>query len=179
MAEETSGVKKLLESKMSEANAKIDDLNGMVDKNERKLDQFIIEVEKKIEIAHQKSSQLTEPVQSLSTGSDVWQGPSSYASVAAGKSLSLAGAGQPRSKEDSYWLCRRSLRLMPLGEGDAKEEVRNFISDLLKQDDLFVSSLGDFSVRRIPFGPRSKNRNEAVVVFYLKDKLNYLRSLPS
>ena len=55
MAEETPGVRRLLEGEMRKANAKIDGLSEIVNANERNLDDFILEVGKRFEGTYQES----------------------------------------------------------------------------------------------------------------------------
>ena len=159
MTQETAGVKEVLERKMGEANVKIDELSVRVSHNEQKLERFMAEVGKRLGDGDIGQLPHSEAAIGQSSGSF------SYAAVAAGASRPVRSPRPTLSKEDHYWNCRRSLRLMPIRAGDDREEVEHFISQYLEQDSLFIRSLGDFTVQRIPFGPKSRNKNEAVVRF--------------
>ena len=68
-----------------------------------------------------------------------------------------------------YWACRKALRVQPLGEGDGVAAVKNYIWDFLGQDEQFIDDLGPMHVQRIPSGPGSRIKKEAVVTFETVD----------
>ena len=87
----------------------------------------------------------------------------------AGSARQTVGSGPPTSasteREERYWLCRRSLRVWPIIGGDLRKSVGDFLKGRLKLDSSFMVTMGDLSVKRVPFTERSKVKNEAVVVF--------------
>ena len=48
---------------------------------------------------------------------------------------------------------------------DLKAGLRDFLREKLKLDTAFLSDMGSVSIKRVAFGPRSKIKNEAIVVF--------------
>ena len=98
------------------------------------------------------------------------EGGRSYASAVVGPGgravvTSLLPRRSGKSKEEDYWCCRKALRLHPVGQGDDCESVKAFLTTHLLLDSDFMSNLGPFTVKRIPSGPGSKVRDEAVVTF--------------
>ena len=88
-----------------------------------------------------------------------------------GPSMSYAAcAGMPArpvrmSKEDVYWQCRRSLRIWPIGDGDVRKGLRDFLKDRFRLSSSFLSDMGEISVERITARPRSKIVGEVVAIF--------------
>ena len=70
-----------------------------------------------------------------------------------------------RREEEIYWDCRRALRLRPVRDGEDKEAVAEFMTEHLRLDTKTMTSIGDFSVLRVPHGPAAKIKNEAVVTY--------------
>ena len=64
-----------------------------------------------------------------------------------------------------YWACRRALRIRPVGSGEDKEEALKFMRDHLKLDESFLRCVSDLQVERIPYGPKSKIRDEMLIRF--------------
>ena len=97
----------------------------------------------------------------------------SYAAAAAAGGLgSPASSKLPKAwlspekeKEMDYWQCRNSLRICPIGQGDTKEKVKEYLQTHLKLSPLFMESVGSFSVSRVTFGPAAKIQGEVIVVF--------------
>ena len=91
----------------------------------------------------------------------------SYAEVLLGKpGREISG----KTREESYWYCRRSLRLRPVPKGtDDVRAVHDYMSTELKLDSEFMDSVGPVSVQRIPSGPGAKIRNEVMVTYQSVD----------
>ena len=53
----------------------------------------------------------------------------------------------------------------PIIGGDLRKSVGDFLKGRLKLDSSFMVTMGDLSVKRVPFTERSKVKNEAIVVF--------------
>ena len=70
-------------------------------------------------------------------------------------------------REESYWRCRRSLRLRPVinDGGTDLEAVEFFLEEHLKLDRSFTRDVGPIAIRRVPSGPGSKIKNEVIVTF--------------
>ena len=77
--------------------------------------------------------------------------------------------GRPPSfnerKEENYWSRRKTLRLRPTCDEDAHEAAVRFMTNDLKLDSGFIRSLGNFHAERVPFGPKSRYKNELLVRF--------------
>ena len=75
----------------------------------------------------------------------------------------------PLSKESQikkdYWRARNALRLRPIPPGDDHAGVMNFLTEYLRLEAEVVTSLGQLKIERIPFGPKSKQKNEVLVRF--------------
>ena len=66
---------------------------------------------------------------------------------------------------ESYWRCRKSLRLWPIAGPDLQRDVESFLGSMLGFDpDYIKNNIGHFSVRRV-VEPRSKIQQEVVVEF--------------
>ena len=73
---------------------------------------------------------------------------------------------RPANKEEErYWICRKSLRLRPLGRGNDQAAVTDYMKEHLKIDSTTIETIGSFTVQRIPVGPGSKIKDEAIVTF--------------
>ena len=63
---------------------------------------------------------------------------------------------------------RRSLRIWPIDGGpggDIKKAVGGFLKNKLKLEGSFLSTIGEISVKTVPFTSRSKVKHEAIVAF--------------
>ena len=70
------------------------------------------------------------------------------------------------TKEDIYWMCRKSLRIWPV-PGKTNEDISKalgvYMRDRLKISSKFLSEMGELSVKRIASnGPRIKDEITAV-----------------
>ena len=156
----------------------IGDLGSRVERAEMRLDNFSEEVHKIID------TRLAELNTHLSDGGGANSGDGSppagrlgkpgesttYASALVGGLIGggskLARARKPgKSKEDDYWHCRRALRLRPIAPGNDRQAVEEFLVDTLGLGNGFITDMGPINVRRVPFGPGAKVKNEAVVIF--------------
>ena len=146
----------------------IGDLGERMEKTERRMDGLVEEVHSIVDqklarvVEFGKSSSALDPVVSKETGG---REPNSYA-------LAVMSGGKPtlkrtekKSDEEWYWECRRSLRMRPILAGNDKEEVDNYMRQYLGLSSAQIDSLGPYSVRRVPFGPSAKIKNEVVVTY--------------
>ena len=96
----------------------------------------------------------------------------SYAN-AVSRDTSTSTIQQTKSKqdrqEDKYWECRRALRLRPIGPGDPHKGVITFMTDHLGLSPTFMESVGQFTVKRVPFGPQARVQQEVVVHYNFTD----------
>ena len=104
--------------------------------------------------------------------------PSSYASAlgscpsATGPAASFRTAASSFAVESTlekrnrhYWKARKTLRLRPIADGNETELVKQFMKTHLKLDLSTVERLGPLVVTRVPFGPKSKFKEECMVLF--------------
>lgn len=105
-------------------------------------------------------------------------GQQSYADVAGTMARGSEGVtcARPRTtispekrKEESYWNCRKALRLRPIPAGDAVVEVKKFMTEQLGLGSHFMDSVGPFSVQRVPYGPAAKIKQEVIVSYLSTD----------
>lgn len=68
-------------------------------------------------------------------------------------------------RENAYWACQRSLRIRPVGEGENVEAATKFMAEFLKLDDSFLNCITGLRAERIPFGPKTRYRNEMLLSF--------------
>ena len=93
---------------------------------------------------------------------------------------SITGEGPSGSrKEQSYNRCRRSLRLRPIGQGSEAELVKEFMRTYLRIDDAGIERLGAFTVERVPYGPKTRHKDEAIVHFSTVEARDVVRSSAS
>ena len=52
-----------------------------------------------------------------------------------------------------------------MGDGEDHPEVNSFLRDVLKLDESFLRCVGELKLERIPYGPKSKYKNEMLVRF--------------
>ena len=166
---------------IDKAMASIGDLSIRISATEKRLDDVVVTVEILVEKKVEESLRKISPMdrgphadgdfpclpasagsltngQTLSSSSSI----SSYATAASGFS---AGTTAAERKERDFWICRRALRLRPIEAGPEKEMAVKFMEDYLKLDKNTIQSLGDFRVERVPFGPKSRQKNEMLVSF--------------
>ena len=90
----------------------------------------------------------------------------SYASVAGRPS---AGIPQQQSQSDRqelrYWECRRAIRIRPVAGGNEREALIDYLKTYLLLDESFIGNMGCTKIERIPFGAKTKFKNEMVVTF--------------
>ena len=67
--------------------------------------------------------------------------------------------------------------MRPIIPGDFGElvAVQSFLTDQLKLDSGFLRSMGSLEVRRVPFGPSARIKNEVIVVFNSVDTQNVVK----
>ena len=159
------GMECRLKQETEEVKERLGDLGGRVEKAERRLEGITDEVHKivdmKLASTHRESP--LEPPKELGAGvgrDSVAVFPS-YAAAAMAKPQSWKSP--KRRDEDRYWDCRKQLRVRPVEGSDVEGAVRNFLVQNLKIED--IDSLGNIVVQRIPHGPGSKIKNEALVTF--------------
>ena len=93
----------------------------------------------------------------------------SYAAALANQAAKTTSVSPEKRKDENYWRCRRALRLRPIGQGNAVERVEEFMREHLGLSDLFIQSVGPFTVQRLPFGPEACIKGEAIVTFQSTD----------
>ena len=147
------------------------ELDCRVERAEKRLDGLVDEVNS---IVDQRLANCMRGEQEVGVLSDQVGPKSSYAAATAsslGKAMSgpSAAVSPAKRKEDSYWRCRRTLRLRPIGQGDPTKEVINFITTHLNLDEHFMEAIGPIHVQRVPFGPAAQIKNEAIVTFISTD----------
>ena len=77
-------------------------------------------------------------------------------------------AGGGLSKEEQYWLCRRSLRIWPIPGRSDEEMSKNlgvFMRDKLHLSSAFLKAMGQLSIKRVAEGPAAKIQDEVIAVF--------------
>ena len=101
-----------------------------------------------------------------------WGSPKgqSYASVASSRPKLVAKRmswDPSKRKEEQYWACRKAVRLRPVPEGNDREALEEYLTGKLKISRSSLGTLGlDRSkMERVPYGPKSKFKNEMVVWF--------------
>ena len=81
-------------------------------------------------------------------------------------------------REREYWIARRSLRLRPVvtdGESCREGAIR-FMRDTMKLDGSTIDGLGEFVAEKVPFGPKTKHKNEVIVRFTTVEARDVVRS---
>ena len=175
---ETDKVKLVLEKRLDEVDTGMEDLRGRVDKQDQKIDRLASDIPALVDRQLEKALGRKPPDKDNNCmgwgGDDCVESSSSSLSYASVASAILPAAATPavaqkkrpaRTNEDAYWDCRHALRIRPLPKGEDKEEVRKYLSDKLKLSGDFITCLGHFTVERIPSGPKSKVKGEAIVTF--------------
>ena len=159
MKHETDQVKEQL-------GAAVGDLGQRIDKAERRLDGLADEV---TQIDDQRlAAMATEESSEKPTGSLAGRSLGrSYAEALAAPIMTTRSPEKRR--EESYWRCRRALRLRPIPEGNANVQVEKFMKDHLGLSEFFLQSVGPFTVQRVPYGPAARIKAEAVVTFQTTD----------
>lgn len=157
---------RVVEEKIGLAFTRIDDLSSRLTSTEKAVEGFMGDlgniVGKKVE-EHLHSIGAAQPVGPVMESNGL---VTSYAGAAKLTAKGTPpGATRSRSKSGDYWRCRCALRMRPVGEGDAVLAVRNYIKDYLRQDSKFIEDIGPFTVQRVPSGPGSKIKDEAIVTF--------------
>ena len=69
------------------------------------------------------------------------------------------------SREDQYWICRRSLRIWPVVGDDVRKALGDFLKQRLRLSPVFLSDMGNVSVKKVADDPRSKITGEVVAIF--------------
>ena len=157
----------------------IGDLGKRVDRNEKRLENMMNDIDEKI------ATGLEKMAPSLPGSAGHWSGPPpkpanlgwggdddfdqdndcqarTYASILSSVPASIPAVDK---KEESYWKCRHMLRLRPVGAGDKHEATIKFMKEYLKLEDSFIAGMGVADMERIPYGPKSKFREEMLVHF--------------
>ena len=89
-----------------------------------------------------------------------------YASCASGSNVGNRPIPHSTTtKDDKYWLCRRSLRMWPVGGGDLRKCLAEFLKTRLKFDQTFLTLMGEVSIKRVIPLTRSKIKDEVTVIF--------------
>ena len=68
-------------------------------------------------------------------------------------------------KEDRYWQCRRSLRIWPINGADVRTDLRDFLKTKPRLGPIFLSDMGELSVKRVPAAPTAKITREVITIF--------------
>ena len=160
MKNETDEVKEQL----SAAVDTLGDLGSRVDKAERRLEGLADEVNSIVE-RKLASREVPQPEEET-------RGQQSYASalmMGRSKRGLLASISPEKKKEESYWKCRRMLRLRPIAQGDTVSGVRDFMVEHLGLGPHFMESVGPFETQRVPYGPSAKIKNEVIVTYQSTD----------
>ena len=95
---------------------------------------------------------------------------SSYATALASnppaeESRVLPSISRATKIESDYWRARNALRLRPIPLGNDLAGVTTFLRDTLSLGTEVIDSLGQLRTERIPYGPKSKQKNEVLVRF--------------
>ena len=157
----------------------VGDLGIRMDKTERRLHGLVDEVNS---IVDKKLSGLPVnlkdvcPTRGPSYASTLMTGPSRATpeQITAWKTVK-----SPRKrKEEHYWECRRALRLRPVPADDSDHvgAVKKFMATHLKLSQSFMDSVGEFTVRRVPFGPAARVKDEVIVAFQSTDVRDAVKS---
>ena len=180
--EDIGDVKKELGERIAEGNKATDDLRKRMDHSDATFADRVAEVVAKLPGS---GVNFSVPVSSsvgqsgfaiiqggLSDGAanDVGASASfqmSYASCAGLPAANIPSIPKPRgpSKEETYWLCRRSLRIWPIPDGDVKKGLGQYLKARLCLGPNFLTDMGEISVKRVAAGPRSKITGEVIAVF--------------
>ena len=166
----------------------IGDLKERVTKNEDRLENIYAEVGQLVESKIEEGlRRINLPQRGVfdpagGTGQDTDTGDSSGATSYASALMSLPGpSDQSRNvptnrKHDDYTRCRKTLRIRPVGDGLAKELTIKYMLEHLKMDRATVDRLGDFSVVRVPYGPKTRYKDEVLVQFSTVEARDVVRS---
>ena len=85
--------------------------------------------------------------------------------------------GRPEMKrEENYWWSRRSLRLRPVGKGDADSAAKLFMTEHLHLDSSFMDALGPIVTQRVPSGPAAKFKDEVIVTYHSTEVRDAVKS---
>ena len=156
-------------------------LGTRMDKAERRLCGLVDEVNS---IVDKRISDLPARSAAMAGPPGPGPGPSYVAALISGSPGGSSGAVQTwksakspgKRREESYWECRRALRLRPVPAGDPIAAVKRFMTDELKLSQSFMESVGDFRVRRVPSGPAARVRDEVVVSYQSTDVRDAVKS---
>ena len=176
MKEETSNVRKALESKLGETFENIQTLKGQVAENKNRIDDIFENVGeivgKHVEenLKKRKLDCVGESGSHRGDGQSVQSGPS-YSSIVKRKASPLS---REERREEEYWSCRKALRICPIqNDIDDVEAVKAYFSENLRIDNRAIDHM---AVQRIPFGPKSKNKGEVVVRFLIVDARDLVKA---
>ena len=179
--------------KIDGAMAAIGDLRSKVNKQEERIDGILDEVSTMVGSRIEKELRrkendgcrpyLDDEFPSLTNSLDPPRRySSSYATALASvpdKTIVDVSPPVMCKKEFDYWTARKSLRVRPILPGDDMEGTLNFFRDSLKLDSEVIESLGRLKLERIPYGPKSKQKNEILVRFHTVEARDIVRGSAS
>ena len=183
LSKATDCLQESLTGQIGKAMDSIGSLNDRMAENERKLDEVVTDLESTVEKKVEESIRKLASARNMGFGgSDFPSLPGaeeaghsgmssslSYATAVSSAPVSAASSvasSMVESRRDlDYWRARKSLRLRPIGKGDDKQLVIEYMKDHLKLEDSFIESMGEIWTERIPFGPKTRQKNEMLVRF--------------
>lgn len=80
-------------------------------------------------------------------------------------------------REETFWRCRRSLRLWPIRD-NSRSTLDDYLQDKLGLDADFIQEVGRVKMR-LNKDPRAKIKNEAIILFENKDVRDAVRARAS
>ena len=106
------------------------------------------------------------------------KGPSYASVVQARAGPQIAKIDPARRREEAYWMCRRSLRIRPVNDGNNLKALESYLRDHLKMSRSAVAALGleRVTTERVPYGPKSKNQKEMIVRFSTTEARDVVKS---
>ena len=162
--EDVSDVKKDLGEQIREGRRETEALKDRMDKNDAEFSDKVAAVVAGLglEIPGAQSGGMPAPSQSSSQSSMMKSYASCAAAAPSGPDL---GMRSRPTKEDRYWLCRRSLRVWPVKGDDIRKAFGEFLRNRLGLGAYFLADMGEMSVKRVTGGPAAKLQHEVIVVF--------------
>ena len=158
-------VKKDLGAQIEKGNKATDDLRERMDRNDATFADRVRAVMDGLPADQSHQSQST-------TGASVsGSSRASYASCLSSTSGSASGSAPSctvppgPTRDEMYWLCRRSLRIWPVPGPDLRRSLGEFMKNRLHMSPATLFSMGEVSVKRAFLNPRSKLKDEVVAVF--------------
>ena len=169
MRDNIGAVRSDLGARITEGNRATEELRERMDRNERTFADRVAAV-----IAKLPASGI-DPHGGLAFGdssksSNDGTSRASYASCFSSDgrprtSLGGSSSGRPSghlpgpTREENYWLCRRSLRIWPVPGPDHRRSLGEFMKDRLRLSSATLFSMGEVSVKRAFLNPKSKTKD--------------------